>query len=89
MQAIPIMASHHPNFDELYYKASAHFTVVCHRAISTRSHYGNNNTRIPISFTLSLITYMLKLFRKKKNKSFETREETIYFPSQEIMVAFY
>lgn len=79
MQAIPIMASHHPNFDELYYKASAHFTVVCHRAISTRSHYGNNNTRIPISFTLSLITYMLKLFRKKKIKALKQEKKPFIF----------
>lgn len=79
MQAIPIMASHHPNFDELYYKASAHFTVVCHRAISTRSHYGNNNTRVPISFTLSLITYMLKLFRKKKIKALKQEKKPFIF----------
>lgn len=79
MQAIPIMASHHPNFDELYYKASAHFTVVCHRAISTRSHYGNNNTLVPISFTLSLITYMLKLFRKKKIKALKQEKKPFIF----------
>lgn len=80
-QAILIIASHHPKFDELFYKASLHFTMVCHRATSIRSGYDNNNTWVPTSFTLYLITCMPKLFRgkKKKRKTLKQKKKAFIF----------
>lgn len=92
MQAILTKASHHCNFDDLFYKAIIYFTMVCHRASSIRSDYDNNVTWVLTSFTLSLIACMPGLFRKKKKKKmkrFETKQKSISFPSQEIMAVFY
>lgn len=81
MQAILIKASHHCNFDDLFYKAIIYFTMVCHRASSIRSDYDNNVTWVPTSFTLSLIACMPGLFRKKKKemKRFETKQKKHFF----------